>query len=78
MIEKRSPGRLRAFALISALLVFGLFATAIFARSPISIIALCLVPLPLVVLIIVSVSRLRLAIEKYRATQRLRSTQHDH
>lgn len=73
----QSVAKLRAFALISALAIFGLFAVAIFAKSPYSVIALALTPIPFVILIFVSVTRLRLAIRSFRKARQLRNHEGD-
>jgi hypothetical protein len=55
---------------LSSLAVLALFAVAIFAESPYSIVALCLVPIPFAGTVIATVGRWRIALRKLRSIRR--------
>jgi hypothetical protein len=55
---------------LSSLAVFALFVVAIFAESPYSIVALCLVPIPFAGMVAATVLRWRMALRKLRTIRR--------
>jgi hypothetical protein len=55
---------------LSSLAVIALFAVAMFAESPYSIVALCLVPIPFAGMVAVTVLRWRRVLRKLRASRR--------
>ena len=70
MIDRRSTSYLLGFAFGCLVIIVGLFAVAIFAESPYSIAALCLVPLPLIGIGFAAIARGRNALAKLRSHRR--------
>ena len=70
MIDRTSRSYLSGFALGCAIVLFGLFAIAIFGKSPYSIVALAVTPIPLVGAVVAAVVNFRRVIATLRSRSR--------
>jgi len=70
MINRGSTSYILGFAMVWSIALMGLFAVAIFADSPYSIVALCVTPIPLIAIGFAVAARGRNALAKIRSARR--------
>ena len=69
-MNRSSTSYILGFALVCLIVLVGLFAVAIFADSPYSIVALCITPIPFIAIGFAVVARGRNALAKIRSARR--------